>query len=70
MTSYHISFLTFQDLRNLAAELKLSPGASLADVACGMGGPGLWIAKETGANLRGVDFSQVAVSQAEKRAGA
>jgi SAM-dependent methyltransferase len=33
-----------------------------------MGGPGLWIARETGAHLSGVDFSRVAVAQAQKRA--
>ena len=30
-----------------------------------MGGPGLWIARETGARLSGVDFSRVAVAQAQ-----
>ena len=59
-----------QDLRDLAAELELSPGASFADVACGMGGPALWIAQETGANVRGIDLSAVAVSQAQRRASA
>ena len=39
-----------------------------ADVACGMGGPGLWIARETGAHVSGVDFSRVAVAQARRRA--
>ena len=67
---YHISFLTFQDLRDLGAELELSPGASFADVACGRGGPAQRIAKETGAKVRGIDFSGIAVSQAERRASA
>ena len=48
--------------------LGLSRGSRFADVACGMGGPGLWIAQETGAQLFGVDFSRVAVAQAGKRA--
>lgn len=67
---YHISFLTFQDLRQLTDALKLKSGSRFADVACGMGGPALWISQETGANLWGVDFSRVAVAQAEKRANA
>lgn len=67
---YHISFLTLGDLRELAAELRLAPGSRFADVACGMGGPSLWIAKETGASLCGVDFSRVAVTLAQERANA
>jgi ubiquinone/menaquinone biosynthesis C-methylase UbiE len=65
---YHISFVTLQDLRHLAEALGLSPGSRFADVACGMGGPALWIARETGAHLSGVDLSPVAVAQAENRA--
>ena len=65
---YHISFITLPDLRHLARALNLSPGARFSDIACGMGGPALWIARETGAHLYGVDLSPVAVAQAEKRA--
>src|SRR5438874_6616027 len=65
---YHISFVTLPDLRQLARALGLSPGSRFSDVACGMGGPALWIARETGARLSGVDLSPVAVAQAEKRA--
>jgi ubiquinone/menaquinone biosynthesis C-methylase UbiE len=80
----HISFVRLRDLRELAGALGartgrtgrtgqtggtgLSRGSTVADVACGMGGPGLWITRETGAQLSGVDFSRVAVAQAEKRA--
>jgi SAM-dependent methyltransferase len=65
---YHISFITLQDLRQLARALNLSSGSTFSDVACGMGGPALWIARETGARLSGVDLSPVAVAQAERRA--
>jgi ubiquinone/menaquinone biosynthesis C-methylase UbiE len=65
---YHSSFITLQDLRQLAEALNLPSGSTFADVACGMGGPALWIARETGAHLSGVDLSPVAVAQAEKRA--
>jgi len=65
---YHISFITLQDLRHLARTLGLSSAWRFCDVACGMGGPALWIARETGAHLSGVDLSPVAVAQAEKRA--
>jgi len=64
----HISFVTLRDLRELAQALRLSRGSSFGDVACGMGGPGLWIARETRAHVWGVDFSRVAVAHAERRA--
>jgi SAM-dependent methyltransferase len=64
----HISFVTLGDLRRLADTLALSERSTFADVACGMGGPGLWIALETDARLVGVDFSRVAVSRARERA--
>ena len=46
----------------------LSPGQTLVDLGCGRGGPGLWLAREAGALLLGVDFSPVAVGQAGQRA--
>jgi SAM-dependent methyltransferase len=48
--------------------LDLSPGQTLADLACGRGGPGQWLAREAGVSLVGVDFSPVAVGQATHRA--
>ena len=66
----HISFITLEDLRHLAGALRLSEGSTFADLACGMGGPGLWVARETGARLVGVDFSRVAVARAAERAEA
>lgn len=66
----HISFITLEDLRHLARALRLSEGSTFADLACGMGGPGLWVARETGARLVGVDFSRVAVARAAERAEA
>jgi ubiquinone/menaquinone biosynthesis C-methylase UbiE len=41
---------------------------AFADIACGMGGPGLWIARESGARVTGVDLSRVAIAQAAERA--
>jgi SAM-dependent methyltransferase len=66
---YHISFVTLSDLARMAEELRLRQGQRLADVGCGMGGPALWMAKHTGADLTGVDFSSVGVSLAIERAG-
>ena len=62
------SFVSRNLLDHVAAALALSPGTSLVDLACGRGGPGMWLAKTTGADLTGVDFSPVAVEQATQRA--
>jgi SAM-dependent methyltransferase len=62
------SFVTLTDLRRMAAELAVGPGQVVVDLACGRGGPGLWVAQETGASLIGVDFSEVGIEQAERRA--
>jgi ubiquinone/menaquinone biosynthesis C-methylase UbiE len=35
--------------------------AVLVDLACGRGGPGLWLCRATGADLVGVDWSPVGV---------
>jgi len=64
----HVSFTTLPELRRVAAELRLRPGDTLVDLGCGMGGPALWVARETGARLIGVDLSAVAVEQASARA--
>jgi ubiquinone/menaquinone biosynthesis C-methylase UbiE len=64
----HISFLTLPEMRGMAAELRLTTDSTLVDLACGMGGPGLWIARETGARLIGIDVSAVALENARARA--
>ena len=64
----HISFVTVPQLKRMAAELRLSPGDTLADLGCGLGGPAMWMARETKANLVGIDLSPVAVEEASKRA--
>jgi SAM-dependent methyltransferase len=63
----HISFLPLATLRALVAGLHLSPGQVLADLGCGAGGPGLFVAKETGTQLIGRDLSPVAVERAAAR---
>jgi ubiquinone/menaquinone biosynthesis C-methylase UbiE len=64
----HISFLTADELRRMTSELRLAPGGVLADLACGLGGPGLCVARDTGVALRGIDASPVAVAGAQARA--
>jgi len=64
----HISFVTLAQLRLMASELNVSKGDTLVDLGCGLAGPALWMARETGADLVGVDLSTVAVEQAGARA--
>jgi ubiquinone/menaquinone biosynthesis C-methylase UbiE len=52
----------------MAAELAAEPGQVIVDLACGRGGPGLWVARKTGASLVGVDFSKAGIEQAGCRA--
>lgn len=66
----HISFLSLPQLRALAEGLDLAAGQVLADLACGAGGPGLWVAKQAGARLVGRDLSPIAVERALERAAA
>ena len=57
-------FVTLTDLRRMAAELAVGHGQVMVDLACGRGGPGLWVARKTGASLVGIDFSEVGIEQA------
>jgi SAM-dependent methyltransferase len=52
----------------LAEELRLRPGSTLLDLACGRGAYGLLIAQEAGASLIGVDFSAQALAEAREQA--
>jgi ubiquinone/menaquinone biosynthesis C-methylase UbiE len=62
------SFVSADLLRYVVHALRLEPGQTLVDLGCGRGGPGLWLAREAGVSLVGVDFSLVAVDQAASRA--
>jgi ubiquinone/menaquinone biosynthesis C-methylase UbiE len=64
----HLSFVTAAELTHIANALRTPSGGLLMDVACGTGGPGLWVAVESGARLVGIDASRVAVAQARARA--
>lgn len=62
------SFVSPGLLRYVLQALDLAAGQVLVDLGCGRGGPGLWLARETGTSLVGVDFSAVAVDRAARRA--
>src|SRR5215472_4460759 len=64
----HISFLRLAELESLREGLNLAADQILVDLACGAGGPGLWVARHSGARLLGIDLSPVAVQRAAERA--
>jgi ubiquinone/menaquinone biosynthesis C-methylase UbiE len=59
---------TWWTLGQFIAGLRVGPGQQLVDLACGRAGVGLWLARATGAQLTGVDWSPAAVSEATARA--
>ena len=63
------SFLTRTDLQQFVSNLSIGQGQTFIDLGCGRGGPGLWVARETGANLTGIDISEAAVKHATNRVG-
>src|ERR1700722_1106145 len=52
----------------LAGELRLRPGGTLLDLACGRGAYGLLIARKAGSSVIGVDFSAQALAEAREQA--
>jgi SAM-dependent methyltransferase len=64
------SYVSRTELAQLQDALRVGAGATLGDIGCGQGGPGLWLAARTGANLVGVDISPVALTTAGRRAAA
>jgi len=60
-------FTTKTDLENLKDRLELKQDELLGDLACGRGGNGLYIARELGVRLKGLDLSEKAVATAQKR---
>ena len=64
----HISFATLDELGWFAQTFHLTDGDTLVDLACGMGGPSLWMVSQFGGRVDGVDASSVAVELATRRA--
>jgi SAM-dependent methyltransferase len=60
-------FLTRTELLYLLKELRIGPADRLADLGCGRGGPGLWVARETGACLAGLDITPAGPAEARRR---
>ena len=55
-------------LAHILKMLALRPGDLLVDLGCGRGGPGLWLARESGARLVGLDFSPKGIALATRTA--
>jgi SAM-dependent methyltransferase len=55
-------------ISELAEELRLRPGSTLLDLACGRGAYGLLVARQAGTLLIGVDFSAQALTEAREQA--
>src|SRR5262245_59038774 len=62
------SFITMSLLRRMAQSIAVGPGATIIDIGCGRAAPSLWVARETGAALVGIDLARGAVEQAARRA--
>ena len=55
-------------LIRMATQLRIGEGDLFVDLACGGGGPGIWIAERTGASLVGIDFAPSAIEAARSLA--
>ena len=64
------SYTTRSELATVAREVLVGPGDLLVDVGSGRGGPGLWVAAETGADHLAVDITPVGLEEVTRRAAA
>src|SRR5215468_8489450 len=62
------SWLTADEYRTWLAWLDLTPTAHALEVGCGSGGPALFLSRETGAQVTGVDVDEHGVTQANRMA--
>ncbi len=62
------AFYSRTTLERLARALHVGPGQTVVDLGCGHGGPALWVARQTGATMIGIDLSPVGIDLARRRA--
>ena len=55
-------YVTLTELRAVARDLRVGPEQTFVDLGCGPGGPGLWVARATGAALVGLEVSSAGVA--------
>jgi SAM-dependent methyltransferase len=58
------SFMTADQILALARAAGVTSGARVLDVCCGIGGPGVYLARELGCRIVGVDLSREGVRRA------
>ena len=64
------SWITAEELRGFLGELRLTADSHLLDVACGSGGPALFIVKTIGCRVTGVDINEAGIATARQSAEA
>jgi SAM-dependent methyltransferase len=62
------SFMTAGEIRELAIQGGIGPGAGVLDLCCGVAGPGRFLTRELGCAYLGVDASASAIAIARDRA--
>jgi ubiquinone/menaquinone biosynthesis C-methylase UbiE len=62
-----LGYTDARDLRRIATALNVGRGHTFIDLGCGRGGLGLWIARQTGSSLIGIDLSPAGVREARRR---
>jgi SAM-dependent methyltransferase len=62
------SFVGPADLRKVQVWLDLGKESHLLDIGCGSGGPALYLARETGCRVTGIDIRESAIREAQKAA--
>ncbi len=62
------SYTSRSELSRIATALQVRPGDMFADIGCGRGGPGLWVAAATDAHVVGVDIADSALAASTARA--
>jgi len=62
------SWITADEYRDFFSLIKLSSDKSVLEIATGSGGPAVFIVKETGCHLTGIDINEEGVNNAKKLA--
>jgi ubiquinone/menaquinone biosynthesis C-methylase UbiE len=63
-------WVTAEEFRRFFQWLDLGPGSRVLDVACGSGGPALFMARTTGCHVTGVDINENGIKTANQMAQA